>query len=123
MINSFENEIKEKWGNTKAYTEFTEKTKDYSKDRFAEVNAGLENIFHDFAALLQSGIQPDSADAQALVKSLQEYISAHYYDCTDDILKGLGQMYVADERFRHNIDKHAAGTTDFVCKAITLYIQ
>ena len=56
MINSFENEIKEKWGNTKAYTEFTEKTKDYSKDRFAEVNAGLENIFHDFAALLQSGI-------------------------------------------------------------------
>ncbi len=29
----------------------------------------------------------------------------HYYDCTLEIFKGLGQLYVADERFTKNIDK------------------
>ena len=36
---------------------------------------------------------------------MQAYITAHYYECTDEIFSRLGEMYVADERFRKNIDK------------------
>ena len=117
----YNNEVKERWGETQAYAEFSKKTKDYSKERFADINTGLEYIFCDFAALMQSGAEPDSPEAQALVKKLQGYITEHYYTCTDEILAGLGQMYVADERFKENIDKYADGTADYVGKAINYY--
>ena len=114
-------EVKERWGETQAYAEFIEKTKDYSKGRFADIHSGLENIFRDFSELMQSGATPDSSEAQKLVKKLQDYISENYYTCTDEILAGLGQMYVADERFKENIDKYADGTAEFVSKAINYY--
>ena len=119
----FNEEVKERWGNTEAYAEFSEKTKDYSKERFADINTRLEYIFRDFAELMQSGAEPDSSDAQALVKKLQDYITENYYTCTDEILKGLGQIYVADERFKSNIDKYADGTAEYVSKAITAYTE
>ena len=119
----YSNEVKEKWGNTEAYAEFESKTKDYSKERFADINTGLEYIFRDFAELMKNGTEPSSNDAQALVKKLQDYITENYYTCTDEILVGLGQMYVADERFKSNIDKYAAGTAEYVCKTIEMYTK
>ena len=58
-----------------------------------------------------------------LVKILQNHITEHYYHCTNEILAGLGQMYVADVRFKANIDKHAEGTAAFICEAITVYCR
>lgn len=122
-LEAYKAEAKEKWGNTEAYAEYSEKAKGYSKERFADINTGLEYIFRDFAELMQSGVEPDSSEAQALVKKLQDYITENYYTCTDEILAGLGQMYVADERFKNNIDKYASGTAEFVSKAISIYTK
>jgi len=120
---AYKAEAKEKWGNTKAYAEFSAKTNGYSKGRFADINAGLEYIFRDFAELMKSGAEPSSDEVQALVKKLQDYITEYYYTCTDEILAGLGQMYLADERFKNNIDKYASGTAEFVSKAISIYTK
>ena len=120
---NFEKEVKERWGNTEAYAEFNEKTKAYSKERFTDINTGLEYIFRDFAELMKRGATPDSSETQALVKKLQNYITENYYTCTDEILAGLGQMYVADERFKNNIDKYADGTAEFVSRAIKIYCE
>ena len=120
---NYNNEVKERWGNTEAYAEFESKTKDYSKERFADINTGLEYIFRDFAELMKSGAEPDSSETQALVKKLQDYITENYYTCTDEILKGLGQMYVSYERFKNNIDMYADGTAEYVSKAITAYTE
>ena len=87
------------------------------------MNDGLNAVLAQFADCLQSGQAPDSNEAQALVKELQSYITENYYTCGNDILKGLGQMYVADERFKNNIDKHATGTADFISKAIEFYCK
>ena len=120
---NFEKEVKERWGNTEAYAEFESKTKDYSKERFADINSGLENIFCEFAELMKSGTEPSSTEAQALVKKLQDYITENYYTCTDEILAGLGQIYVADDRFKNNIDKYAASTAEFASQAIRIYCE
>lgn len=72
---------------------------------------------------MQSGATPDSSEAQELVKKLQDFITENYYTCTDKILAGLGQMYVADERFKENIDKYADGTAEYVCKTIEMYTK
>ncbi len=116
-------EIKEKWGNTKAYNEFSEKVKSYSKERFADINSGLEKIFFDFAEVMKNGIGVSSSEAQSLVKRLQDYITENYYKCTDEILVGFSKMYVADERFKNNIDKYADGTAEFVSEAIVVYTK
>ena len=115
----YDNEARSRWGDTDAYREHEQKTKSYTKEKWAEANDGLMAIFAEFAACKDSGVSADSAEAQALVAKLQAHITANYYTCTDEILAGLGKMYVADDRFKKNIDKYSEGTAEFVSEAIT----
>ena len=115
------NETRERWGDTSAYREHTVKTKNYTKEKWSEANDGLMAIFAEFAACKQSGAEVDSNEAQALVAKLKAHITANYYNCTDEILAGLGKMYVADERFKKNIDKYGEGTAEFAADAIEVY--
>ena len=111
------------WGATDAYREHEQKTKNYTKEKWAEVNDGLMAIFAEFAACKNSGASADSDEAQALVAKLQAHITANYYTCTDEILAGLGKMYVADERFKKNIDKYVEGTAEFAAEGIRIYVE
>ena len=123
-MNDFEKyktEVKEKWGQTEAFREHEEKTKDYSKEKWNSLAEDMDNLMQQFSLCMKEGNTPDSNEAQNLVKTLQNHITENYYTCTDQILAGLGQMYVADERFKNNIDKHADGTAEFVSRAIALY--
>ena len=113
----------ERWGNTDAYREHEQKTKNYTKEKWAEANEGLRAILCEFAACKDSGASVDSAEVQALVSKLQAHITANYYTCTDEILAGLGKMYVADERFKKNIDKYGEGTAEFASEAIAVFCQ
>ena len=122
-MNNYENEARERWSETAAYREHKQKTKNYTKEKWAEANDGLMTIFAEFAVCKQSGADATSNEAQALVFKLQEHISANYYTCTDEILAGLGKMYVADERFKKNIDKYGEGTAEFTSEAIFVFIK
>ena len=121
MSNKYEAEARERWGDTEAYREHEHKTKNYTKEKWAEGNDGLMAIFAEFATCKANGVTPASAEAQALVAKLQNHITENYYTCTDEILAGLGKMYVADERFKKNIDKYGEGTAEFASTAIESY--
>ena len=116
-------EAKEKWGKTDAYKEYEKKTADYSGRKWDDVADGMDHIMKEFAFCLGKNECPDSAEAQNLVKMLQNYITENFYLCTKEILAGLGQMYVADERFRKNIDKHVDGTAAFISEVIAVYCK
>jgi hypothetical protein len=122
-MNNYENEARSRWGNTDAYREHEEKTKNYTKEKWEEANEGLMAIFSEFAACKESGKSADSDEAKALVSKLQAHITANYYTCTEEILAGLGKMYVADERFKKNIDKYGEGTAMFASEAIEVYCK
>ena len=122
-MNNYDSEVKQRWGETAAYKEHAEKTANYSKNQWQDVTDGLMTVLAKFGACMKDGYTPDSDEAQALVKELQNYITENYYTCTDEILVGLGQMYVADERFKNNIDKHAPGTAAFISEAIATYCR
>ena len=122
-MKSYETEARERWGNTDAYREHEQKTKNYTNAKWAEANDGLMTIFAEFAACKGSGALADSSEAQALVAKLQAHITANYYTCTNEILAGLSEMYVADERFKNNIDKCGKGTAEFTSKAIAIFCQ
>ena len=123
MNDKYLNETRERWGNTDAYREHGKKTKNYTKEKWAEANDGMMAIFAEFAAYKKNGVSVDSAEAQMLVAKLQAHITTNYYTCTDEILAGLGKMYIADERFKKNIDKYGEGTAEFAADAIEVYCR
>ena len=115
---ALEQEAREKWGQTPAFQEYDQK----HSSRQA-LTQGLDRIMAEFALCMQKGEKPESTEAQSLVKKLQDYITRNCYHCTDQILAGLGQMYVADERFKNNIDTHADGAAVFISRAIEEYTK
>ena len=119
----YEAEAKQRWGETDAYNEHAEKTAKYTKDKWQAVNDGLMVIFTKFAECMNNDNTAYTNEAQLLVKELQTYITENYYTCTNEILAGLGQMYIADERFKINIDKNGNGTAEFVREAIEIYCK
>ena len=122
-MKNYESEVRSRWGNTDAYREHEQKTKNYTKEKWAEANDGLMAIFAEFAACKDKSLSSDSAEAQALVTKLQAHITENYYTCTNEILAGLGKMYVADERFKKNIDKCGEGTAEFAAEGIRIYVE
>lgn len=112
-------EVKERWGNTDAYKESQKKTRGYDENKWKDVLGNGGSILQGFAECREC--QPDSQQAQRLVKKWQDYITENFYTCTKEILSCLGMMYTGDERFTENIDRYGKGTAEFMAKAIEIY--
>ena len=113
-------EAKEKWGKTEAFEEFESKNKNRGESENNLLGGEMMDIFRKLGEI--KNLSPGSEEAQSLVKNLQDFITNHYYTCTDEILSGLGKMYVGDERFKKNIDKAGgAGTAEFAAKVNEIY--
>ncbi len=111
---------REAWGETPAWQEYERKAKDRSRTETAELNRQMMDIFAEFG-VIRNG-DPASGEAQALVRKLRDFISAHYYTCTDRILAGLGQMYAADGEMTENIDRAGGeGTAVFASRAVAVF--
>ena len=107
-------EAADRWGNTEAFLESREKHAGYTPEQEAQINAEMEEIFRAFGACGD----PESAEAQALVRRWQAHITKYHYNCTDSILACLGQMYAGDPRFKENLDKYGPGTAQKMSDAI-----
>ena len=118
LKNQYAEEVKQRWGNTDAYKESQQRNTDFSK-----AAALLDAVFEEFAELNRSGISPNDEPAKVQVEKLQQCITDNFYTCTNEILAGLGQMYVVDERFKTNIDKHGEGTAEYISACIKSYFK
>lgn len=119
-VDQYAAEVRERWGNTKAYKQWDERAKKKTPEELRETNAQLMMFFTEFGAWRK--LSPDEEKVQKKIGELQKFITDNYYTCTDEILSGLGQMYVGDERMKCNIDKAGGeGTAEFVSKAISIY--
>lgn len=116
-IEKYEEEVKAKWSNTKAYQEYRQKDITRDKEGYGKLADEMMTMFSELGKLKH--LSPDAHEVQEKISALQQFITDHYYVCTDEILRGLGEMYVCDERFKNNIDKAGGtGTADFVRQAI-----
>ncbi len=121
-MDRYAREAKAQWGKTDAYREFEEKSSTRSETAEEQIGKGLMQIFAELGAIRHES--PESAAAQALIAKLQSYISEHYYNCTKQILMGLGQMYAAGGEFTENIDAAGGtGTAEFTNEAIAVYCR
>ncbi len=119
-MEQYEKEVQERWGNTKAYDEYRQKEKGRTDAQQAEIGSQLMERFAEIGKLRQSA--PSEQIVQEKIAGIQAFITEHYYQCTKEILSGLGKMYVGDERMKRNIDKTGGdGTAEFVSQAIAVY--
>lgn len=121
-IDEYAAQAKATWGTTPEYHEYEEKAKDRTSEQQKSINIQMMNIFVEFGKIKEEN--PASEKAQSLVKTLQDFITEHFYTCSDEILANLGKMYAGGGEFTTNIDKAGgAGTAEFAGKAIAVYCE
>lgn len=121
-MEQYKNEVIKKWGSTSEYKEYEQKMKGKTEKEKQETMQKLMYFFQELGEWKES--LPEDSKVQNKIQELQQFITDHFYTCTNEILYGLGQMYVQDERMKHNIDKAGGeGTAQFVQKAITIYCK
>ena len=119
-LEEYKAEVKAKWGHTQAYKEYEEKAAAQSDLSRAEIAGRLMTIFAEIGTCRHGS--PSAKEVQEKIAALQTFITDNYYVCTDEILNGLGQVYVDDARFKKSIDKAGGdGTAEFVREAISVY--
>ena len=117
----YADEARERWGDTEAYKESEQRTANYTADDWNELRAGMDAIMEGFAELKSEGVSLDDERARLQVEKLKQFITERMSTCTDDILSGLGQMYIVDDRFTKNIDRHGKGTAEYINECIKSY--
>ncbi|MGN0205319.1 MAG: MerR family transcriptional regulator [Coprococcus sp.] len=123
-IDAYTQKAKEQWGQTDAWNEFEEKNKNRGKAEMAVISENMMAIFAEFGEMMKMNMKPESSEVQAQVRKLQDYISEHFYQCTPQILQGLGQMYGAGGEFTENIDRTGGeGCAQFTAEAIAIYCR
>ena len=121
-LEEYTRKAKEQWGNSNAFSEYEQKSASRSKDNEKMLWSNFMKLFEKCGKLKDS--DPNSVEAQAMIKDIQNYITQNFYKCTNEILAGLGKMYAVDGEFKTNIDKAGGkGTAEFVSRAIAEYVK
>lgn len=119
-IDEYSKRAKEQWGTTPEYKEFEKKSKDWNEQDQQNITNEFMQIFVEFGQM--RALDPSDEQVQLQVKKLQDYISTHFYHCTNEILSSLGKMYSGGGEFTQNIDNAGGeGTAEFSSKAIDIY--
>ncbi len=119
-IDEYARQAKASWGGTPEYREYEEKAKGRTREEERGLSVELMGILAAFGGMLDA--DPAGEIPQAQVKKLQDYISAHYYACSDPVLAGLGRMYAGGGSFTENIDAAGGpGTAEYAARAIEAY--
>lgn len=119
----YEEETKERWGESDAYKQSAARTARYTKQDWERLKAELDDIYGRFLALMAGGTPPSAAAAMDVAEEHRAHISRWFYDCSKETHAGLGQMYPADVRFKENIDKAGEGLAEYMSAAIAANSQ
>jgi len=120
-LDEYAAQAKESWGKNEAYKEYEEKAKNWTEETEKNLEVQIMSLFAEFGEM--KDLDPADEKVQAQVKKLQDYFTEHFYNCTPQILSGLGRMYAGGGEFTENIDSVAGkGTAEFVNRAIEVYV-
>ncbi len=114
----YEEEARDRWGDTDAYKESMRRTKTYGKAQWTQIQSDWGAIYARMADQMKAGTPVTDPSVQALVEEHRAHIDRWFYPCSTEMHKGLGAMYVADPRFTANLDKVAPGFARYLSDAI-----
>ncbi|PTL76992.1 MerR family transcriptional regulator [Vitiosangium sp. GDMCC 1.1324] len=109
----YEDEARERWGNTEAYKESARRAARYTKKDWEKIKAEGEELTRELAAQLEAGRAPTEPGVMELAERHRGYISRWFYPCSHEMHRGLGELYVNDPRFTANIDRVRPGLAEY----------
>lgn len=112
-------EAKERWGQTEAYKESARRVKTYTKADWEAIKAEETAINQGLAALMDR--EPADPAVQEWIRRKHQHINDRFYTCSTAVFRGLGDLYVADERFAAVYEKVKPGLTAFMRAAMQIY--
>ena len=115
---AYEAEAEQRWGDTEAYQESQRRTKRYGKAEWEQIARESAAIYARLAELMREGAAAADPRVQAAVEDHRAHLSRWFYDCSPQLHRALGEMYVADPRFTRDIDRTAPGLARFLSEAI-----
>lgn len=114
----YEDEVKERWGDTDAYKQSAARTKRYRKEDWEAIKAEEEATTNAFIELFDAGVPSNSLEAMKLAEAKRAHISKWFYDCPLEFYVNMAQIWVADPRFTKNIDKPRTGLAAYEYAAV-----
>ena len=118
IVNEYEQEVQERWGETAAFQQSQVRTSKYSHADFAAAKIDQEAVTERFATAFGNGLDCNSPEVQEIVLAHRAAISKWFYDCSIEMQKNLALMYVGDERFKKYYDGRVRGLAQYVHDAI-----
>ena len=120
QMKKYKEEVKQRWGNTKAYKQSEQRTKNWIKEDYRKIEGEEKLLTLELANLMKKGIE--NSEVQSLIEKHYEGIQ-RFYDCSYEMYLNLGKMYIEDYRFAAYYDKVKLGLAQFVCNAIIYYVK
>jgi MerR family transcriptional regulator, thiopeptide resistance regulator len=114
----YEDEVKQRWGDTDAFGESARRAARYTKRDWEAIKAEGDQIDAEMATLLATGVAPGDPRAMDAVEKHRLMIDRRFYPCPHEMHVGLGAMYVADPRFTETYEKIRPGLAQYLCDAI-----
>jgi DNA-binding transcriptional MerR regulator len=114
----YEDEARERWGNTDAYKESMKRTKRYTADDWKKIKAEQSAIYQDSVAMMKAAGKPTDPESMDIAERHRLSIDRWFYPCSHAMHEGLASLYESDSRFAENINKHGEGLADFLVAAI-----
>ena len=114
----YEDEARERWGDTDAHRESARRTSRYTADDWRQMQSEAAEIDRAFLDLMEAGVPPNDPAALDAAERHRAHITRWFYECTPEIHAGLGLMYVEDARFTGNIDRAGEGLAAFMSAPI-----
>lgn len=114
----YREEARQRWGSERV-DDSERRTAPYTRDDWAAIQQAMAEINHTVAAHL--GGDPAHPDVQAAVAHWHRLINERFYDCSLEVFRGLGDLYVDDERFTATYDKVKPGLAPFLRAAMHAY--
>lgn len=118
---AYHKEAKERWQHTPAFSEYQRKYPNgENSSQWKTFDLAARKIFGKIFTYIDEA--PSHPDVQAAIDEWRSFISEHYYDCKIEILRGLGLLYVKDERFEATINSYGDDRlAHFISEAIVIY--
>lgn len=115
---AYATEAEDRWGETDAWAQSRRRTSSYSKDDWQQAMAEQQVATDRLAAAMRDGLPADADEAMDAAEAHRRAITRWFYDCSHEIHRGLGEMYVADPRFTRTYEQQAEGLAAYVRDAI-----
>jgi DNA-binding transcriptional MerR regulator len=114
----YQDEAKERWGETDAWKQSARRTKNYTVADWEKVKAEQDEAGQAMVEAKRAGQPPTSEAAMDAAEQSRLVIDRWFYTCSREFHRNLGDMYVSDPRFMKTYEDQEPGLAVYVRDAI-----